>query len=104
MIRKNGTVHVSQIFKVVAFISEHKKKGALLERTYHYEEVIIGNSEHAHKVYACELSKMKPSLLYAHDSKKAMCSLFVPHIHHDGTLAYWPANGKYIEQFKHNND
>jgi hypothetical protein len=104
MIRKDGTVKISQIFMVMAFISERKKKNGLLERTYFNQEVIIANYEHAYQVYMHELNNMKPTLFYNGDRKKAECSLFVPHIHSDGSLAYWPENGKYLELFKHNNN
>jgi len=100
MIRKDGTVKVSRIFKIRAFITQRTKKGWI--QTYYMETVIISNPEHAYQVYMHELNKMKPDLFYNSDTKKADCSLFVPHIHENGSLAYWPENGKYILRFKHN--
>ena len=100
MIRKNGTVKVSQIFKVRAFIAQRTKEG--WDQTYYMETVIIANPGHAYQLYMHELNKMKPDLFYNSETKKADCSLFVPHIHGDGSLAYWPENSKYIQRFKHN--
>ena len=100
MIRKDGTVKVSQIFIVRAFIAHRTKEG--WNQTYYMETVIIANPGHAYRVYMHELNKMKPDLFYNSDIQKADCSLFVPHIHGDGSLAYWPENSKYIQRFKHN--
>jgi hypothetical protein len=97
MIRKDGTVSVKQIFKVMAWVIQKDRKG-LWNDVYRESHIVIAHPKRAREIYDDCLNRVECSLLYG-SNKKGSCLLFVPHIHENGELAYWPDNEQYIEKF-----
>jgi len=71
------------------------------ERVEEQEIIIIGNLETALNKWH-ELSKRCEEYKF-YNQHFGFCELFIPLIHNDGSLAYFPENEKYIAQVKFNN-
>lgn len=103
MIRKDGTVSVRQIFKVMAWVSQKNKLGNWID-LYRKSQVIIANPARAREIYEECKNQVEVLTFYSERQPKiGKCLLFVPHIHENGELAYWPDDEKYIEKFEKEN-
>jgi hypothetical protein len=99
MLLKPGGNRTMKIYKIRAIIQETKRSGQSVDVYRKDEIVVIDNLETAKQIFKDEKNNAE---CYTQSSKySCIVELFVPHIHNNGTLAYWPdkENG-YIDQFK----
>lgn len=90
-----------KIYKIRGWVNRHIKRGRRageVEREYYAEEIIIDNLETAKRKFEEVKNQVNCQGYYSGFSGKA--ELFEPHLFEDGTLAYWPDNENYIEQFE----
>ena len=91
--------HRPTIYKIRSIIQESTRTRGTVDVYRKDEIVIIDNLETARAIYKEELNNAETFTQYSKYS--AIVELFIPHIHTNGTLAYWPdpENG-YIEQYR----
>ena len=85
------------IYKVRYFINKRKRNNEL-EQIGSGQEIIIDNLDYAKEVFEEYKNKCECSQFYCGYHGRA--ELFIPHVHENGLLAYWPNEDQYIEQFK----
>lgn len=91
-----------KLYKIRAWVNKStSKKAYTTEHPYYHEEVVVRLAT-AKRIFASCVREVKTweGTQGIHSVK---VDLFVPHIHKDGTLAYWPDNEKYIAQYNPNN-
>jgi hypothetical protein len=88
------------LYKIRAWVNRSNRQGRL-EHPYEFEAIVV-NKKTAKRIFKEQVDIIKNQWEpYRHDSVKV--TLFVPHIFEDGTLAYWPDDEKYIDQYNPNN-
>jgi len=91
---------INNIYKVQYFIRREIKRGRnanTFEDIENGEEIVIDNLEYAKAIYNDYKGKVQFGCQYSGYFGRA--ELFIPHIHENGMLAYWPDDEKYIEQY-----
>jgi len=89
-------MEIKAIYKIRYWVYKHTKKG--LEDVLYKENVVIDNLDYATHLYNKGKNEVETYSFYKNYSGK--CQLFIPHIHENGELAYWPDNEEYIEKFE----
>lgn len=87
------------IYKIRYFINK-KKRGGGFDWNYNNakESIVIDNLDRAKEIY--ESYKNECEYFAQYSGYQGKCLLFIPHIHENGELAYWPDNEQYIERFE----
>ena len=86
-----------KIYKIVKRVTEYNRRKD--KREYdHKEEIVIDKLEYAREIYKGYLQELQASFSYSMRgiSRTGHVALFIPHVHKNGLLAYWPDNEKYI--------
>ena len=84
-----------RIYKIRAWINERTRKGNI-EYPHVYEEVVVCKKT-ACSLFLKQVAELKTWQFSLYSGK---AEVFIPYIFKDGTLAYWPDKGKYIEKFE----
>jgi len=91
------------IYKIRAWVNERTTKGGLSKKhPYSFETVVVGNLKTAKQIYAEQKDELETWSMYSKYSGKVQ--LCIPHRFDNGTLAYWPTDGNYIDQWSFNMD
>lgn len=86
------------LMNVKSYNSRHREGKYQPEENF--DEYVIGNLETALNLYEKALNKLK---MYQHSSScSGSCSLFIPHVFENGTLATWPDKDNYIKRVQLN--
>lgn len=88
------------IYKIRSWSWRVDKKGNMVDRESD-EEIIVDHLDYAKDIYKRHLNKIKSVARYS--KYHGRCELFIPHIHENGLLAYFPDNEEYIEKFEFDN-
>jgi hypothetical protein len=91
------------IYKITQNISEYSSRKDKRENT-HKESIVINKLEYAKAIYEEYRRELQATFSYSTRGieRTGNVQLFVPHVHANGLLAYWPDNESYInrEDFK----
>lgn len=87
------------IYKVrMAIIQTVRRRREMMTETVEdKEEIVIDNLETARRIFDEYRNNVKFSCQHA--GRTGLAELFVPHVHANGKLAYWPDNEEYIERW-----
>ena len=88
------------IYKIRSWSWRTNRKGEMVDQDSN-EDVVIDNLDFAQSIYKSHLNRVKYSAQFS--KYHGRCQLFIPHIHEDGLLAYFPDNDEYIEEFAFDN-
>lgn len=88
-----------KIYKIILHVTEYNRRKNKREYN-HKEEIVVNKLEHARIIYKGYLQELQASFSYSMRGidRQGSAALFVPHVHENGLLAYWPDNDKYIEK------
>lgn len=88
-----------KIYKIRGWVNRKStKRNPHPDRAFSYEEVVL-NLETAKRKF--EFTKREVNSFAGMSGySSGYAQLFIPHIFEDGTLAYWPADEKYIEKYE----
>jgi len=93
-------MQINNIYKVRYFVNRAIKRGrraGVFEYIESEKEIVIDNLEYAKAIFDSYKNKVQCHCQYAGYFGRA--ELFIPHVHENGLLAYWPDGEKYIEQY-----
>jgi len=88
-----------KIYKVIGFVNKDITRGCNKGRTeqvFHKTEIIIDNLETSKEIYKSIRNEVST---YCYAGYHGKTFLFIPHKFDNGTLANWPDNDKYIEEY-----
>ena len=93
-----------KLYKIRAWANSRVKRGYDKGRIIHPHsfETVVVNLETAKRIYKEQKETVANMHTYA-SVESVRAELFIPHIHDNGELAYWPDNEKYIELYNPDN-